>query len=163
MPRRFTAINFPPEIKDELSSYLEGIKWPKKRVSPVKPENYHLTLRFWGEKRPIHVNADRYAPFKLRINSIGLFPGQKRPRYIVAFLEEEKILKKIASDLGEERELRPHITLARIRKKVDEKHLRQLNKIDFRPIEIYVKKIDLMSSQLDEDGPVYAIEKEYFL
>lgn len=163
MPRQFTVINFPQEIKDELSSYIKALKFPKSGTSLIRPENYHLTLRFWGDSDPIDINAGQYQPFKVKINNIGGFPSEKRPKYLVAFLETSKFLTEIAKDLGEKNNFRPHITLARIRKKIDEKYIKQLNKIDFQPIEFNVEKIDLMSSQLGEDGSIYSLEKEYLL
>ena len=45
MPRLFTAIELPDEIRDELYRLrmpLPGARW-------LRPENYHITLRFAGD------------------------------------------------------------------------------------------------------------------
>ena len=163
MKRIFAAINLPQEIKDELATYLEDFKWPKKGVSLTKPENYHITLRFWGEDYPNNIELKDCRPFNIKLINIGLFPDVRNPKYIVVNIEKNKILRDIARNLGEKRELRPHITLVRLRNKIDEKYLKQLNKIDFKPVEFEVNKIDLMNSELDEGGSIYTIEKEFKL
>ena len=173
MKRLFTAINFSPQIKEEIFNYINILKWPERGVSVVKPENYHITLRFWGNMKEEpglimirEIKKDKirnYEPFKIVLSGIGLFPDERRPKYIVINIEKNEILDKIARDLGEEKKFRPHITLIRIKKEIDEKYLKQLNRIEFKPIEFEVKKIDLMNSQLDKNGSIYTIEKEYKL
>ncbi|MBU0731991.1 RNA 2',3'-cyclic phosphodiesterase [Patescibacteria group bacterium] len=163
MKRLFAAINFPPEIKEQLSAYLIDLDWPNRGVSLIKPENFHVTLRFWGEDHPDNIDFGEYRPFNIKLTNIGLFPDENNPKFIVINIEDNQILKDIAKNLGAEKKLKPHITLARIRKKIDEKYFTQLNKIDFKPVDFEVSKIDLMNSKSEEGGSVYNIEKEFKL
>ncbi|MET0431397.1 MAG: 2'-5' RNA ligase family protein, partial [Hyphomicrobium sp.] len=74
MPRLFTAIELPDEICDELyrlRTPLPGARW-------MKPENYHITLRFAGdignvEAREFIANLARIEPdgFELKLSGLG--------------------------------------------------------------------------------------------
>src|SRR5438876_11611671 len=91
MLRLFVGIEFPPELKLDLSllcSGVPGAKW-------VDPGNLHLTLRFIGEvtedvaadidEALARVQARR---FSLRLAGTGVFGGN-RPRALWVGVERE--------------------------------------------------------------------------
>ena len=127
MPRLFTAIEVPNEIRDELYRLripLPGARW-------MKPESYHITLRFAGdignvEAREFVANLSMIEPdgFELRLSGLGVFGGDD-PHAIWAGVESTPQLEdlaraheKAARNAGlapETRAFRPHVTLARLK------------------------------------------------
>ena len=127
MPRLFTAIEVPDEIRDELYRLrmpLPGARW-------MKPESYHITLRFAGDignvaAREFAANLSRIEPdgFELRLSGLGAFGGDD-PHAIWAGVELTPQLEdlaraheKAARNAGlapETRAFKPHVTLARLK------------------------------------------------
>ena len=129
MPRLFTAFEAPPEIRAQLAFYrggLFGARW-------IEPEDYHVTLRFFGDidgPTARALDADLAAmeasgrTMRLTLDEIGVFGGQQ-PRALIARLRPDAALSRlqaahetIARRNGlapETRKFTPHVTLARLR------------------------------------------------
>lgn len=169
--RYFLAIPLSEEIKQNLHninsnlSNFKGIKF-------VSPDNMHLTLLFLGdnniEKKISELKKINFKKFNLKLEKIVLFPDQGKFRLIWAELKESKDLlnlqKKLSKIIGINKDYRPHITLARIKKldKNDKKQLvEEVNKIDLPKLTIKVKNFKLYSSELTVLGPVHRVI-EYF-
>ena len=127
MPRLFTGIVIPRDIRDRLASLrggLPGARW-------IDAENYHLTLRFVGdiggriaaEIADVLSRVDRRA-FPLEIVGLGSF-GSRKPHSVVAQVvmarplaelqaEHERLMQRLGLP-PESRKYSPHITLARLR------------------------------------------------
>lgn len=130
MPRLFFGLEIPVEIKDRLLNVraaVSGAKWQS-------AEQLHLTLLFLG-----HVNEERIAavcdeagqiqmdPFGLEVAGTGCFGQLQRPRNLWAGVqpaapvaELHETLKVRMDNLGfvtESRAFRPHITLARFKRR----------------------------------------------
>lgn len=127
MPRLFTAIPIPEEIRAELSvcqEPLAGAKW-------LASEDYHLTLRFIGDVD--NLTAREFADFLGRIESnvfdmrligFGVFGGND-PRSLWAGIEADQTLRALqranesaaraAGLKPEKQQFRPHVTVARLR------------------------------------------------
>ncbi len=127
MPRLFTGLEVPSEIASELAMLrggLYGARW-------IDEENYHITLRFFGDID--HVAARdlfhelwqvRRAPITVALEGLSIF-GSDRPRSIImrirpnaALAELQAEHERIARRVGlppETRKYTPHITLARLR------------------------------------------------
>jgi 2'-5' RNA ligase len=124
MPRLFTAIEIPEDIRAELAlarGGLFGARW-------LESADYHVTLRFVGDVdgRVAHEIADtlfdiRRPPVEMRFDGLGAFGGG-RPRTVVARLrptpqllelqgEHERRLRRIGL-APETRKFTPHVTLA---------------------------------------------------
>ena len=127
MPRLFTGIAIPDDIRQHLSLLrggLRGARW-------IDVENYHLTLRFIGDidGRIADEIADRLArvarrAFALTITGIGAFGG-RNPNAIIAEIgpsaellelqaEHERMMQRLRLP-ADPRRYTPHITLARLR------------------------------------------------
>ena len=126
MPRLFTAIELPEDVRAELAlarGGLYGARW-------LEPEDYHVTLRFVGDVdgRVAHEVADtlydiRRAPVEMRFDGLGGFGGD-RPRMVVAKLRPTPQLLELQGDherrlrrIGlapETRKFTPHVTIARL-------------------------------------------------
>ena len=105
----------------------------------VRPENFHVTLRFLGDVAHsavphlaacVREQTAGLAPFALQLDGVQLFPSfpaAGRPRAVVQGVEPEAPLVRLALavDLGareagfegEKRRFRPHLTLGRLPRK----------------------------------------------
>lgn len=127
MPRLFTALEVPPEVRAALAATrggLVGARWGE-------PEDYHLTLRFIGDVDVATANgiADaldgaRRGLVPVDFEALSWFGGDK-PRAIVAKVKPAPALVELAADhergmrrvglAPETRHFLPHVTLARLR------------------------------------------------
>ena len=177
--RQFLAVELPVAVRDEvervhgeLRGRVRGWRW-------VRPGSIHLTLRFLGE-----VGEDRDAPgriawraaaaavrpFEIRVTEIGTFPPSGRQRVLWIGVEETRpggVLRRLAASLEsearalgfepEDRELRPHLTLARARRGT---RPQVPGEIRIEPAEGSVDEIVLFRSELLTDGARYtALER----
>ena len=130
--RLFTAFELPPEVKSDLARVQADLaSLPFKRWQSLA--TLHLTLHFLGEVQPdrledlektLRDGCRGFGGFPLHLEGLGAFPSRQRPRTlwigvggrIDRLRELEKRLRPRVTDLGiplEDREYRPHITLAR--------------------------------------------------
>jgi RNA 2',3'-cyclic 3'-phosphodiesterase len=105
----------------------EGVRW-------VRPEGYHLTLRFLGNvaREAIGEIAQRVteqvaplAPFAIHLDGALVFPSPRNPRVIALAVEPEATLTSLAERVehgvaaaglpAERRRFRAHLTLGRVR------------------------------------------------
>jgi 2'-5' RNA ligase len=131
VPRLFTAFEIPPDIAAQLAYFRGGLfggRW-------IEPEDYHVTLRFFGDidARTAQALADDLAetasfskggPVRLDLDEIGVFGG-RQPRALYARVKADALLSRlqaahetIARRNGlapETRKFAPHVTLARLR------------------------------------------------
>jgi 2'-5' RNA ligase len=104
-----------------------GVRW-------VRPEQVHLTLRFYGSvaqpavpelTAALRQSAEGIAPFQLSVEGIGCFPSTTRPKVVwFGLAGEVEPLQQLARQVAEGtalfgshsevREFRPHLTVARV-------------------------------------------------
>ncbi len=134
--RTFIAIEINPELKDRLVHERERLRrqLAGARIRWVQPQGMHLTLKFLGEIEAGRVEAiaaqmellaGRYAPFAIRLQSLGAFPNLRRPRVLWVGVQAPPVLAALRADLErcleglgfvrERRPFHPHITLGRVR------------------------------------------------
>jgi len=101
----------------------------------VPPDNYHLTLKFFGSLEPeicssitdAFISMKSLKKIKYEIKGLGVFPAMDNPSVIWAGLECDKqplneflqSIEDFSSSFGflpEKREFIPHLTLARVKK-----------------------------------------------
>jgi RNA 2',3'-cyclic 3'-phosphodiesterase len=172
MPRLFTALELPDDLRAELSRLhapLPGARW-------LDPENYHVTLRFAGdiqgpEAREFAGNlaAIDADVFEVRIAGLGAFGG-KDPSSVFAQLAPSPALdslarahEKAARNAGlapDTRAFKPHVTLARLRSTDVEALARYLTRFGgYRSEPFFVSHFALMSSKPGVGGGPYGIEE----
>jgi 2'-5' RNA ligase len=105
----------------------EGVRW-------VRPESYHLTLRFLGnvDRQAIPELAERVGeeiapltPFAIHLGCALVFPSPRSPRVVALAVEPEAPLATLAERVergvvaaglpAERRRFRAHLTLGRVR------------------------------------------------
>jgi 2'-5' RNA ligase len=122
--RLFTAL----PVKDDAAAALAKLQQGLNGAKWTKPENLHVTLRFIGQTLPGKLGDIRqtlasihFAPFAFDVAGIDCWPGgilhavvapQLRLWGIKAAIDEA--LNEVGIAL-EDREYRPHITLARLK------------------------------------------------
>jgi 2'-5' RNA ligase len=181
--RAFIAIPLPDQVQRLLGNITHA--WsnqiPEQSVRWVKPQLMHITLRFLGvtDSRIIpsliqvldNVTAE-HEFFTLRLDKPGCFPNIKRPRVIWVGLQGQlsavQLLKKAVDEavvpLGweiENRSFRPHLTLGRVKESRKVRGHRW--EAEIQPLSVPVRKIHLIESRLQQDGPIYTIRHESFL
>ena len=173
MPRLFTGIEIPEEIREALSA----LKMPIDGASWIDEDDLHLTLRFFGDIQPAQERdlrdlletADADA-FSLKIGGLGTFGAE--PNSLYANVESNPGLEALAraNDRAArgaglpaaKRPFKPHITLARLNNADPVKLARfmALNAaIAFEPI--FVHRFALFSSRPRTGGGPYVIEELY--
>lgn len=138
--RLFAAIDVGAEVVRAAQRAIEELKRrvarvdPHARVSWVRPEHMHLTVRFIGEvdsglgrlvlsafEAPLSI-----APFDVTIAGLGAFPPQRPPRVVWAGVTAGAAqVQAVERELGErlhelplvqeDRGFHPHLTLGRVK------------------------------------------------
>ncbi|MCF3936035.1 RNA 2',3'-cyclic phosphodiesterase [Acuticoccus sp. M5D2P5] len=127
MPRLFTAITLPEDVRFWLTNLRGGLRGARY----IDPENYHITLRFIGDidertadEVAFALGKIRRAPIPIRLTGLGSF-GNKKPHSVWARVEpspalselqaeQERILQRVGLP-PEARRFTPHVTIARLR------------------------------------------------
>jgi 2'-5' RNA ligase len=171
--RAFIGLDLTDQIKakiKEVTAELEGLpikaKW-------VNNKNLHITLKFLGNipqeqldiiKKIITDISCQSNSFELHLKDFGFFPNSRKPRiFFIRFCPEKRLEALVESlrkrlnqaDFKEDKEFRPHITLARIKRL---KNIKQLTeKINQLKVEskFKINKISLFKSTLTQKGPIY--------
>lgn len=128
--RIFIALDIDDDIRAAISRYMDGIRNFAPDVRWVRPESFHITLKFIGEQTPEQVEqikrslaVVKAAPFDVSFRDSGFFPNSKRPRVFWVGIEAPEALPKLASSVDhavalvgvalESNPYKPHLTLAR--------------------------------------------------
>lgn len=183
--RTFVAIEMPDEVQTKLAGIQNELANFVGRVSWVKPGNIHLTLKFLGDvqvgkmdaiKSSLAQVAEAHSPFEMNFARVGAFPNFNRPRVIwlgikdgaEASIKLAEVVEGALESSGfprERKKFRPHLTLARIRRRVNlESAQRKFSKYDTLEIQpIKIAHFTLMRSQLHPSGSIYTPLAEFAL
>lgn len=184
--RTFCAIELPHDVRAQLQDHVRRLREavPDASASWSKPENVHLTMKFFGNVptqnlAKISAAASRvakeFSSFQIRIGGTGVFPRRSRPQVLWIGIEDSTgRLSALQQRLEEEferegfpkenRGYRPHLTIARLRRPEDARPLAEAHiQTKFSFIEIPVNELVVFRSQLSPKGSVYtAISQHEF-
>jgi 2'-5' RNA ligase len=180
--RLFIALALPEEVRAELGRTRDQLASRRDRVSWVRDEQLHLTLRFLGDtedalvpdlERELEELAARHAAPALRLGEPGIFGHADAPRVLWVGLKGELAgLEALAADL--EKRLRrlglppadhgfkAHLTLGRVkscRPDLATAHLA----FPPLPLELRPRELELIESRLRPDGPEYHVLARHIL
>jgi 2'-5' RNA ligase len=177
--RLFTALDLPADIIANLQQLLEKLR-PTARIHWSPPDNLHITTKFigeWPEDRLGELQAvlsalEPRAAIPVHIRKVGFFPNPHSPRVFWCGIEAPGLEELAAATdrataaLGiasETRPFSPHLTLARIKERLDLQPLREavaaLPSLDFG--NITVDRFFLYQSRLRPTGSVYTKLAEF--
>jgi RNA 2',3'-cyclic 3'-phosphodiesterase len=140
--RLFTAIDIPPDVKATLTALLDRLR-PLAKLGWIPVEKLHITTKFIGEWPEERLDELKWAlavvtcpaPVEIAIRRLGWLPNPRSARMLYAGVEASDALTALAAATeraaeglgvaGEDRIYRPHVTLARTRKRVPLGALRQ--------------------------------------
>lgn len=177
--RLFIAINIPKKERDRIYRAAKPLREGDFPVRWVKPDLFHLTLKFLGEVRPevvsdieavVETVCGGTGPFPMEIRGFGAFPTIRRPRILWVGVDPSPALRCLKQDVewtlsehGFDRETRafhPHFTLGRAISEDGAGAFRGLDSLTAGlscRAEVKVWKVDLMESHLSASGPRYEI------
>ena len=181
--RAFLAIQLPDDVTTTLGHLANQVAQARVGgLKPVRPENMHLTLKFFGNVNARQVESivdtvtytlKAIRPFTLRLGHVGAYPSNRSPRVLwvgldgdVAPLQDTH--RRIETALGQiaiepdSRAFKPHLTVARIRDRAPHTERRRaaeaLFSAEFRSgLPVPVERVSLMRSTLLPEGPQYTL------
>ena len=176
--RSFCAIELTHEVRERLAEHAQQLRQtnPEASASWSKPENIHLTLKFFGNVPTQNLSkisaaasrvAEQFSSFQVRIGGAGVFPRRSRPQVLWIGVEDasgrladlqQRLEEEFASEgfPKEDRGYRPHLTIARLRRPEDARQLAEAHiQTKFSLIEVPVNEFVLFRSELSPKGSRY--------
>jgi len=177
--RLFIALDLAGEVVRNLESFVARLK-PSARIHWSPPANLHVTTKFIGEfaeNRLPELQATltgmpERPPIEVAVGKVGFFPNERSPRVFWCGIAAPG-LEALAADTDratssvgvakEERPYSPHLTLARIKERIDLGSLHQAigaaPSLDFG--RFTARSFFLYRSQLSPTGSVYTKLAEF--
>ena len=181
--RLFIAIDLPLNVKSYLHEQARKYFGGERAVRIIPAGNIHLTLKFLGDtdiskiqkvSMALRETACNFNCFDLKLSSkFEAFPSVHSPRILFAgvslgadkikelFHVMENNLAKIRIK-KEERGFVSHITVARVREKVDLSIISENVKLSY-PETLHCDRLTLFESKLNPGGAQYTIIEEFAL
>jgi 2'-5' RNA ligase len=176
--RAFIAFELPQSVLSSVRSVQDRLRSFGFQIRWVPPVNIHLTLKFLGDIQTADVEKIGNAvtrsvadatPLSLFVEGVGVFPDMRRPRVLWlgisgqldALKQLQKRLEVQLSLSGYPKERRPfrgHLTLGRIKGKIDTQKLQFAMDAckDFRSSPFVASEVCLIQSRLKPAGAEYS-------
>lgn len=175
--RTFIAFKLPEEVIASLGDLQKALKQQGLKLRWVHPDNIHLTLKFLGDisaeeipavKRVIRTVSRSQTVFSLEAKGLGVFPTVKKAQVLWSGIHGDvKRLGDFQSNLDralagmgfepEKRAFRGHLTLGRIKRRVDGRVLASaISRFgSFVSPPLTAERLILFKSDLKPSGAVY--------
>ena len=175
--RLFVAVNLPRQMRLELATRLDSVR-ARLPVAWTAATSWHLTLMFldeWPQSRiaalagALQEAVSVHRHFAVEPGGVGAFPDLRRPRVLYLHLDGGESLRRLAGDVRravdavwpdgpqDHRALRPHLTLARIKRPLSGVQLQLLRSLDLGVWEPFpVVEVLLLSSEPRREGARYS-------
>ncbi len=178
--RTFIAVDVGKAIRDRAVALQQVLARAGDSIKWVEPENLHVTLLFLGEVEDRQVadvcrvaaeETGRHAGFPLTVEGVGAFPNKRRPRILWIGIGQgtqelcalhdalERPLLELGCYRREDRPFTPHITLGRSKRDrpADSLGSALAQQAGWKGGQTTVREIQVMSSELTPQGPVYTV------
>lgn len=177
--RLFIAADVSEEVRAAVAGQVARLREANCDVAWVKPENYHLTLKFLGEtpdgrlddiKASLDFVAVSRATFELEMRGMGCFPERGAPRVVwIGTAVGRDALSALARDVEtameeigfqrEQREFSAHLTIGRMRGPRGAERLRRLLTAEAETVfdRCVVDELRLYKSTLAPGGSIYDV------
>ncbi|WP_019219204.1 RNA 2',3'-cyclic phosphodiesterase [Bartonella florencae] len=127
MSRLFSALQIPQQTTQQLVSLQNGLP----NAQWINPQNFHVTLSFFGEVESATADALMHAfdtiklpPFMLQMKGFDVFGSENAPHSLVVRIEPCEILNLLHEKMQcirshlrlepDKKQFTPHITVARL-------------------------------------------------
>ena len=176
--RLFIAV-FPPANVQQVAHEAAGVlRVTDPKVSWVRPENLHYTMRFLGEceadarvhaEEAMRVAASKHTRFGVALGGFGAFPAAKRARVLwLGMLQGAEPMRQLAESLDQalrrkgfepaDETFEPHLTVARVRTPAD--WTERLIEAASPEARFQIDKLVLVQSALGPGGARYQVLAE---
>jgi RNA 2',3'-cyclic 3'-phosphodiesterase len=182
--RTFCAFELPAELRSELEAHIRRLREtvPDVRASWSRPENTHLTLKFFGnvpvEKLPrisaaAEQVAQQFTPIKIEVAKTGVFPNVNRARVLWVGVNDpsgelQRLQRKLEDEFEvegfpkEDRTFKPHLTIARIRTPEGARQLADAHmRMEFTSSQITLNELVVFRSEPSSKGSRYTPISEH--
>ena len=176
--RLFCAFELPEDLRRSIAEHGRKVREavPEAAASWSRPENIHLTVKFFGNVDParapvITAAAARVvkevSPIQIAVGKTGVFPRASRPQVLWIGIEDAssallKLQQRLEDEFAlegfpkEDRAYRPHLTIARIRRPHHAERLAQIHlESEFTAVETRLDELILFRSELSPQGSKY--------
>ncbi|MCG6155444.1 RNA 2',3'-cyclic phosphodiesterase [Rubinisphaera margarita] len=173
MPRLFTAIDFPEDVRRSLATVVPAAS---RQVRPVPTQNLHLTLHFLGEAEESaaveSLTGIESGSFSVTLADAGTFRGRDG-KILWIGVENSSELQGLYSAAGarlskagfrlEKRPYSPHITVARTRRPGDNRAVEEFldSARELPPLAVPVSALHLYRSTLTSRGSHYELVESF--
>ncbi len=176
--RTFVAIELTDQVRAQMQDHVRRLREAVQEANPSwsRPENVHLTLKFFGNvpTKKLSLISDAasravkdYPWFRIAISGTGVFPKPSRAQVLWIGVDDpsgrlaalqERLEEEFASEgfAKEDRAYRPHLTIARIRKPEGTRRLAETHlQMGFKQTQITVNEFVVFRSELSSKGSRY--------
>ena len=176
--RMFCAFELPQTLRRAISDHAQRVREavPEAAASWSRPENVHLTVKFFGNVDQARVPvisaaaaraAKEFSALEIEVGKTGVFPRPSRPQVLwIGVNDSSGALAKVQQRLEDEfasegfpkenRPLRPHLTIARIRRPQNANQLAQIHLgLPFTDVAVRFDELILFRSELSSKGSKY--------
>lgn len=175
MPRLFIAVDLP----EEQAAALQALKEEKLNARWTPQEQYHITLRFIGDVDDATASQIAAAlreitlqGFELRGEGLDVFPSRRRPRVLVAAIDDHPRLHRLKEEtdrvvnrfVEEEnsKTFHPHVTFGRLKRGRPQDIRSYLkDRASFRLDPFPIREFRLYRSDLGAGGAVHTVLESY--
>ncbi len=154
-------IGSPVKISNEIEVFLSDLSKNNIRIQ----KSLHITYNFFGnldDKSAVEIGNKisllKYHSIISEISEITCFPSMRRPSVIVMLPSNEdikilhdKIISILPPNLIENRKFIPHITIARIKRNINNFEIKKEN----IPGKVVISKVCLYQSILEDSGAIH--------
>lgn len=181
MIRLFVALKIPEMVRKEIIR-LRNHAYPGYHNYKWEPEDkIHLTLKFIGEIDEKFVELlfndlefiNEYSKLMCGLTRFGFFFRNKEPQILWMGLSVSGVVPEIADELNsrlekygvkpEKREFKAHLTLMRIKKRVDDTFIKSFENFKVPAVQFIADEIVLFRSELSPAGSRYTELKKFNL
>jgi len=182
--RTFIALEVPEDVKRTIREIQDQLRRiPGARVSWVRSEGVHLTLKFLGDvelslipsiEEAVKDCASKVISFKLTTGEAGGFPNLRRPRVLWIGIDIPSQLLKLQRDIerslanlgfpAEGKKFHPHLTVGRVKSINRDCPLPDnFTKIEFPQNVWEINDVRVISSILKPEGAEYKVIAKFKL
>ena len=174
----FCAFELPAAVRSRIDEHSRQVREaaPDAAASWSRPENIHLTMKFFGNvdqaQVPVITAAaarvvKEFSAIQIEVGKTGVFPRPSRPQVLWIGIDDPsgallKLQQRLEDEFAlegfakEDRAFRPHLTIARIRRPQNANKLAEVHlDLEFSAVAVRMGELILFRSELSPKGSKY--------